>query len=265
MLNTIPFFCPYLTTRYGDVVTRQHQDLSQCVTSDGVSWRSRDFVSVFFAPKTSHFTKECKKCRLRAKNGNAQRLLFLHPLASCQKGGMFIAMERLSRGTLSACLGTNCPEGTTWIWKARVRSWFPRDEALRQAAGVAGALSYMHNDALPVCERRERGRSNYFVTLSFLTARLASVRRVLLGMLPTWRHAITRMMRKTIFEGFSIFLVKSLLFVVPFNQATLLKHLCHLRIPSALRPVISSLGSVNVNTDCIPWAPLGWENKHTTK
>eukprot|EP00904_Undaria_pinnatifida_P010310 jgi/Undpi1/6409/HiC_scaffold_20.g08890.m1 len=63
--------------------------------------------------------------------------------------GMFVATEYLSRGTLSAAIGTDSPEGTSWIWRARVRSWFPMEEALRQAAGVASALAYMHDEAMP--------------------------------------------------------------------------------------------------------------------
>lgn len=63
---------------------------------------------------------------------------------------MFVATEFLSRGTLSAAIGMDTPEGTTWIWRARVRSWFPLQEALRQAAGVASALAYMHEEAMPV-------------------------------------------------------------------------------------------------------------------
>lgn len=60
-------------------------------------------------------------------------------------------MELLAGGTLSTALGTkDCPEGTTWLWRARVRSWFPMEEAFRQAAGVASALAYMHDEAMPV-------------------------------------------------------------------------------------------------------------------
>lgn len=61
-------------------------------------------------------------------------------------------MEFLSRGTLSTALGTDSSEGSSWFWKVRVRSWFPKEEALRQAAGVAAALAYMHDDALPVSD-----------------------------------------------------------------------------------------------------------------
>ena len=68
-----------------------------------------------------------------------------------QQGGLFIATENLSGGTLSAAIGTkDCPEGSTWLWRARVRSWFPMEEAFRQAAGVAAALAYMHDEAMPV-------------------------------------------------------------------------------------------------------------------
>lgn len=59
-------------------------------------------------------------------------------------------MEYLARESLDSALGTSMPEGTTWVWKARVRSWFPQEEALRQAAGVASALSYLHEEAIPV-------------------------------------------------------------------------------------------------------------------
>lgn len=60
-------------------------------------------------------------------------------------------MEILSGGTLSAAIGTkDCPEGSTWLSRARVRSWFPMEEAFRQAAGVASALAYMHDEAMPV-------------------------------------------------------------------------------------------------------------------
>lgn len=67
--------------------------------------------------------------------------------------GLFIATENLSGGTLSAAIGTrHCPEGSSWLWRARVRSWFPMEEAFRQAAGVASALAYMHDEAMPVSE-----------------------------------------------------------------------------------------------------------------
>ena len=63
---------------------------------------------------------------------------------------MFVATEFLSRGTLSHAIGTDASEGTAWIGRALVRSWFPMKEAFRQAAGVASALAYMHDEAIPV-------------------------------------------------------------------------------------------------------------------
>lgn len=71
-------------------------------------------------------------------------------LLAPMQGGIFVATRFLSRGTLSHTMGTAAPEGTTWIWRAYVRSWFPVEEALRQAAGVASALAYMHDRAVPV-------------------------------------------------------------------------------------------------------------------
>eukprot|EP00903_Cladosiphon_okamuranus_P010366 g9807.t1 len=66
------------------------------------------------------------------------------------EGGVFIATENLSGGTLSAAIGTqDCPEGSTWLWRTRVRSWLPMEEVFRQAAGVASALAYMHDEAMP--------------------------------------------------------------------------------------------------------------------
>eukprot|EP00752_Nemacystus_decipiens_P010327 g9199.t1 len=86
------------------------------------------------------------------------------------EGGMFIAMENLSGGTLSAAIGTkDNPEGSTWLWRARVRSWFPMEEAFRQAAGVASALAYMHDEAMPGAKvlHRDIKSSNLAFTLGF--------------------------------------------------------------------------------------------------
>ncbi|CAM9462514.1 unnamed protein product [Ectocarpus sp. 4 AP-2014] len=66
------------------------------------------------------------------------------------EGGRFVATELLSGGTLSAAIGTqDRPEGTGWFQRFHVRTWFPMDEALRQAAGVASALAYLHDEAVP--------------------------------------------------------------------------------------------------------------------
>lgn len=67
-----------------------------------------------------------------------------------EQGGIFLALEYLSRGTVDVVLGTNTPGGSTWLWKTRVRSWFPLEEAIRQGAGVASGLAYLHERALPV-------------------------------------------------------------------------------------------------------------------
>lgn len=64
--------------------------------------------------------------------------------------GVFLVTEYLAKGTLTSVLATDEPSGTSWMWKAHVRSWFPLKEALRQAAGVASALAYMHGEAMPV-------------------------------------------------------------------------------------------------------------------
>ncbi|CAM9664263.1 unnamed protein product [Scytosiphon promiscuus] len=90
-------------------------------------------------------------------------------------GGMFIATELLAGGTLSAAIGTkDCPEGSTWLWRARVRSWFPMQEAFRQAAGVASALAYMHDEAMPGAKvlHRDIKSNNLAFTEDFRTLKL---------------------------------------------------------------------------------------------
>ncbi|CAM9512342.1 unnamed protein product [Pylaiella littoralis] len=89
--------------------------------------------------------------------------------------GLFIATELLSGRTLSAAIGTkDCPEGSSWLWRARVRSWFPMEEAFRQAAGVASALAYMHDDALPGAKilHRDIKSNNLAFTADFGTLKL---------------------------------------------------------------------------------------------
>ena len=74
-----------------------------------------------------------------------------HRAKQYEQGGQFVATELLSGGTLSTAIGTqDCPEGTGWFQRFRVRTWFPMEEALRQAAGVASALAYLHDEAVPV-------------------------------------------------------------------------------------------------------------------
>lgn len=81
----------------------------------------------------------------------ASFLLALPVCCICSlQGGIFIALEFLTRRTLSRAIGTDAPEGTDWISRALVRSKFPMKEAFRQAAGVASALAYMHDSAIPV-------------------------------------------------------------------------------------------------------------------
>ncbi|CAB1097020.1 unnamed protein product [Ectocarpus sp. CCAP 1310/34] len=91
------------------------------------------------------------------------------------EGGRFVATELLSGGTLSAAIGTqDRPEGTGWFQRFRVRTWFPMDEALRQAAGVASALAYLHDEAVPGAKvlHRDIKPNNLAFTGDFRTLKL---------------------------------------------------------------------------------------------
>ncbi|CAM9168732.1 unnamed protein product [Ectocarpus fasciculatus] len=91
------------------------------------------------------------------------------------KGGQFVATELLSGGTLSTAIGTqDCPEGTGWFQRFRVRTWFPMEEALRQAAGVASALAYLHDEAVPGAKvlHRDIKPNNLAFTANFRTLKI---------------------------------------------------------------------------------------------
>jgi serine/threonine protein kinase len=89
---------------------------------------------------------------LQILSGKHPCICRLYGAGIAPNGGIFLVLEDLAGGTLDTMLGTGRRSGNTTVldrWFTRT-FYFPFRSAMEHAIQVAGALAFMHSEAMPV-------------------------------------------------------------------------------------------------------------------